>query len=235
MLAIHAYHDNYILPYYLTIYPDQSAYAGSTPDNQTVMDNEVKGQISIYLPLIQWDRWSLNASYTQKAFWQMYAKSPWFRETNYNPQLFVTYAFDDAFSLDLGIDHESNGRGGTMERSWNRVFGTMNYHTTHLSLESEFWYVPVKNEALDSSDPNAPMENYLGNEKNTVGYTAGNWTTKFSVENLEHIEHTSITVSEAYQITDDVALYAQYFYGYGQSLIEYNHLTHGMGVGIKLL
>lgn len=235
MLAIHAYHDNYVLPYYYTSSPDQAVYAGTTPEGQQVMGSEFKGQLSLYVPIAQWDRFSLNAAYTQKSFWQMYAKSQWFRETNYNPQIFLTYNFNKNLSLDVGLDHESNGRGADMERSWNRAFTTVNYKVSNFTLESEIWYVVTKNEALDPREPGVQMEEYLGNEKITAGYEMGNFLTKLSIENIEHPNHTSFTVSEAYKISDDLAVYGQYFYGYGQSLIEYNHLTQGVGIGFKIL
>lgn len=229
------YHDNYVLPYYYTSSPDQAAYAGTTPDNQGVMNSEFKGQLSFYVPIVQWNQFSLNVSYTQKSFWQMYAKSQWFRETNYNPQAYLTYNIDKNFSLNIGMDHESNGRGGDMERSWNRAFATLNYQISNFTLESEIWYVPTKNEALDPKEPGAQMEDYLGHEKITAGYAFGDFTTELSVQNIENPNHTTFTASEAYKVTDDLAIYGQYFYGYGQSLMEYNHLTQGVGIGFKIL
>jgi len=64
-------------------------------------------------------------AYTQLSFWQLYEESAYFRETNYNPEIFVTFPiseiYDNKFikALRISLEHESNGRGGVKERSWN--------------------------------------------------------------------------------------------------------------------
>jgi phospholipase A1 len=53
------------------------------------------------------------------------------------------------------------------------------------------------------------------------------------LQNLESGLHRgSITGTLSYPLTKHFSIYAQYFNGYGQSLIEYNHATQGIGIGI---
>lgn len=65
--------------------------------------------------------------YTQNSFWHLYDDSAPFFDNNYNPQLFLFVDMRDfGFSSlvpspRLLVEHESNGRGGTESRSWNRV------------------------------------------------------------------------------------------------------------------
>ena len=62
-------------------------------------------------------------TYTQKSFWNIYAESSPFRDTNYNPGLGLgKYLFHNnklAGAVFLQLMHESNGRDGDESRSWN--------------------------------------------------------------------------------------------------------------------
>mgnify|MGYP000293820075 FL=1 len=87
----------------------------------------------------------LGASYTQKSWWQLSnsdESSP-FRETNYEPQLFLGFATDYNFAgwtlrdVEMGYNHDSNGRSDPTSRSWNRLY-------TRLMAENGNWLVEVK-------------------------------------------------------------------------------------------
>lgn len=83
--------------------------------------DEVKYQLSLAFPLwrgIAGDNSVLGASYTQRSWWQLSnrGESSPFRETNYEPQLFVGWATDYRFAgwtlrdVEIGVNHQSNGR-----------------------------------------------------------------------------------------------------------------------------
>ena len=66
-----------------------------------------------------------------------------FRETNYEPQLFLGFATDYNFAgwtlrdVEMGYNHDSNGRSDPTSRSWNRLY-------TRLMAENSNWLVEVK-------------------------------------------------------------------------------------------
>jgi phospholipase A1 len=85
------YQPTYIMPFYYTGSPDQAVYQGTTPLDQKIMSSELKAQLSVQEPVIKnffGKNNSLNVSYTQVAYWQVYAKSQYFRETDYMPSIF---------------------------------------------------------------------------------------------------------------------------------------------------
>lgn len=67
--------------------------------------------------------------YTQLMFWDLFVSSPLFRDLNYAPEIFYRHfiAGDHDEWLDFSpYLHESNGRGNSEERSWNRAY--LRYH-----------------------------------------------------------------------------------------------------------
>ena len=226
------YQENYILPYYYTTYPYNNIY--DQFQNNSVTNQELKFQLSILVPIYEWDKLSINVAYTSKMYWQFYSTLPWIRSTDYNPEAFLLYKIDNNFNSSIGILHESNGFGNQFERSWNRIYGKTNYHYSDFSFEIMAWFIPIKNnEAVEY--PNDKIENYLGYEKISASYKIGDFNSKISFQNIEHFDKIQFVASESYSFTTNYALYFQYFYGYGQSLIEYNHFTQAFGIGILFL
>ncbi|MGX3045188.1 phospholipase A [Helicobacter sp. T3_23-1056] len=46
--------------------------------------------------------------------------------------------------------------------------------------------------------------------------------------------YPSVRVGYSFGISDFVSLYAQYFYGYGDNLYEYDKLSHRLGIGLRI-
>jgi len=119
------FHPNYILPFYYTQSPADNIYGNTIPEQQTLRNLEFKAQFSFKVPLwrkILQSKISLYAAYTQLIYWQLYASSAYFRESDYQPELFVDYPLFNWNTWRLGAVHQSNGRGGNMERTWNRIY-----------------------------------------------------------------------------------------------------------------
>ncbi|NIW14677.1 MAG: hypothetical protein GWN31_12285, partial [Candidatus Thorarchaeota archaeon] len=131
LFSLSTHRQNYFLPLAYNSNSNRDTYdsAGeSKPSNF-----EVKFQFSFKVQLwekVFWGHGDLFFGYTQLSFWQLYDKdmsSP-FRETNYEPEIF--FKFDTDFNvlglrnrlITIGFNHESNGRGGELSRSWNRIF-----------------------------------------------------------------------------------------------------------------
>ena len=103
--------------------------------------------------------------YTQSSRWQVYNtdNSRPFRETNYEPE--VLLVFRNNYSIGgwkgrmaaVGINHQSNGRGDPMSRSWNRIM-------FNVGLDREDWAVtfrPWIRIGDGSDDDNPGIEDYI--------------------------------------------------------------------------
>lgn len=240
---ISLYEPNYILPLSYVTAPDEAVYAGQTPDNQRVSHVELQFQISFEVPVwtdIGGQPLTLYGAYTQKSFWQAYVSSAYFRESDYEPSMFLNYAWGESLpwgwtldSVDLGAMHQSNGRGGTLERSWNRFYLTATASHGPWVLRVQPWY-PVPDFTLREHNPD--IAHYLGYGRWVVSYHLGRQT--FSVLSRNNL--TSGFTRGAWQLSWSFPMgrtlhgYLQVFSGYGQSLIEYNHRTTAVGLGISL-
>src|SRR6185437_10959594 len=94
----------------------------------------VEGKFQLSLKTKIWqgvfgDAGDLWLGYTQSSRWQVYnaqASRP-FRETNYEPEALLVFDTHyrllgwDGRLLGIGVDHQSNGRGNPLPRSWTRV------------------------------------------------------------------------------------------------------------------
>jgi len=232
--GISLYRPNYILPLYYTGSPDQEVYKGNTPDNQRIQNAEFKVQLSLKDTLFRYKKASLNVAYTQLSYWQVYAKSQYFRETNYEPEIFVSYNFHKNWLADFGVVHQSNGRGGKLERSWNRAY-------INLSLSGAHWLVSIKPWILifkaDSSDLHNPdIARFLGYERMLFAFKFHKQVLTVQFRNTfeSGFKRGAITASWSIPIKGHISAYVQFFSGYGQSLIEYNHYTNSVGIGIAL-
>jgi outer membrane phospholipase A len=102
--------------------------------------------------------------YSQLMLWEVVRPNPYFADINYNPEFFYRLHLGGTKDrwLDFGpFEHESNGKGGTDERSWNRTYAR--YHQewllggrTKLRAELKAW-VPY---SFNPSNRNLP--NYRG-------------------------------------------------------------------------
>lgn len=236
-LSLILYRPTYILPFYYTGSPYTKIYHLNTPDNQNIMHEEFKAQLSMMVPIIPRLFHNPNASidiaYTQLNYWQVYAKSQYFRETNYEPEVFVQDYFHRNWLVRAGIDHQSNGRGGFLERSWNRAIGTLQFSGGNWLIGVNAWVLIFQGESTELHNPD--IAHFLGYENVLFSYKICQTTFSVQLQNLESgLSRGSVMVSVSHPILKHVYIYAQYFNGYGQSLIEYNHRTQSGGIGIAL-
>ncbi len=245
-----AYKQNYILPYsYVThqnpLYSEHGVYVNHA---------EAKFQFSFRFPLypdslfVEGD--GLDLAYTQKSFWQVYnSQSAPFRETNYDPELFYTMPLNSGpdgadTALRFGFEHESNGRGithdVTLSRSWNRVYAKFIYAKDDYIIALRPWYrIPegAKSSPTDpGGDDNPDIEKYLGYFDLTAALQYKNL--EFSLlarDNLRsHPNYGAIELGMSFPLYHKIRGYAQWFNGYGESLIDYNHDINRVGIGFLL-
>ena len=207
-------------------------------------DVEAQFQISVKFPLLinVFDTFDLYSAYTNHSFWQLYEKdsSP-FRETNHEPEAWLQFnpkweffGFTNTANL-LGFVHQSNGQGGIISRSWNRIFANFLVERGGLALSFKPWFRISEDE---SSDDNPDITDYLGHFEIRAAYK---WKehvfSAMSRNNLESgFDKGAIELSWSFPLWDYPYLkgYVQYFNGYGESLIDYNNKVNKIGIGFAL-
>ena len=234
LYSLKAYKTNYFLPI-------SYRYGGNylNENNENPQNAEIEFQLSIKFDfaanILKFNE-IYSVGYTQKSFWQSYSKSAYFRESNYNPELFVTIPTslgDDAKfikSIKFGLAHQSNGQGAEQERSWNYTSATISTQYKNLFTEFEFW-----NRLPDSKDYNPKLLDYLGHGD-----------VKFSLPWDKHLftlllrsnfnNHGAVDFSYSYPINDrnNLFLYIKAFSGYAESLIDYNTYINKIGIGFSI-
>lgn len=238
--GIGLYHPNYILPGYYNSFP--VAAMDATPGQQRLRNIEFKYQISLKTPL-----WSnignpnhqLDAAFTQDAFWQLYITSPYFRETDYMPELILQNRYNNMFNWNAAIVHQSNGRGGLYERSWNRAYLEGVVSGENWALSTKVWQLMFTRQSSDLH--NRDITHYMGHGRFLFTYRYGNQALSLMLRNNLESRFRRGAVQVTYSVplpTNQSSvlrhyrLYLLYFNGYGQSLIEYNAHAESYGIGL---
>ena len=244
-----AFRPNYILPLTYNSNPNQDPARPGAPivpgtSSREIEPVEMKFQISVKVKA--WEHMfhkdlDLWLAYTQLAFWQAYnskASAP-FRETNYEPEaVFSLRTNYSIFGLNgrvitLELDHQSNGRSEPLSRSWNRVIGGTLLERGNLALWIRAWYrIP---ESADQDD-NPDILDYMGHGDVVVAYKHGAQTYSLMLRNNLRKDNNrgAVQLDWSFPMTESLRGYVQYFNGYGESLIDYNHSSNRLGVGLML-
>ncbi|MES9991899.1 MAG: phospholipase A [Candidatus Thiodiazotropha sp.] len=229
---------NYLL---LASYNDKPNYeVYNTPPSE--FDRvEMKFQLSFKMPVVEslFDtRADLYAAYTNLSFWQAYNRdisSP-FRETVHEPELFL--AIPNDWSLfgwrnslqQYGVVHQSNGQGGFLSRSWNRVYANFIFEKDDFLVGFKPWY-----RLAEDNDDNPDIDDFLGSYELRGIYKRENQTYSLLLRNLFDSEsRQTMQLDWSFPLYGRWRGYLQYFNGYGESLIEYNVKSHRLGFGVQL-
>jgi phospholipase A len=231
-LGIELYKFNYLLPV---------TYAKTVPDDGR-KSVETKFQISLAKPLF-YDvfglRESLVAAYTQTSWWQITRTSAPFRETNYQPEIFLNFTSPKYLeqigvkNLKFGLLHESNGRDGKRSRSWNRAYVQSDFVYGKLNISPRAWVV------IGDKGDNKDILKYIGRGDVRLSYNLNDHIFSLMLRNNLHFDKTNKGAAEiSYMFpifSTGVYGYLQYFTGYGESLIDYNRHTDKIGLGFVIL
>ena len=206
---------------------------------------EAKFQVSMkYIALSDFltDDLNIMFAFTSTSWWQSYNSeiSSAFRETNYEPEMIFSYIKPSnvgAFNIreiSLSINHQSNGKSGTLSRSWNRIIGGVVAEKKNWIVALEGWYrMPEKRE----NDDNPNIENYLGyGQLGVIWKASEGHNLDMRLRNNLKIDDNrgSIELGWSFPLSRQLRGYVQYFNGYGEGLIYYNHPTERIGLGVKL-
>jgi len=175
--------------------------------------------------------------YTQNSFWQAgnhEASSP-FRETNYQPELMAVTPLNfnilgmHASFFNLGLVHQSNGQAGSLSRSWNRTYAQVGLERGGLTVVGRVWK-RVNEAAQDDNNPD--IVDYMGRGDLVVTYRNNGHDYSALVRRNFSTEKGAVQLSWAFPLVGHLKGYAQYFSGYGQSMIDYNYYQNVVGVGL---
>lgn len=243
---ISLHEESYLLPVYYSFrtppFPRDSVNGALNP-------LEVKLQFS-FKTLLWRDIFAdigLFFAYTQTSFFQLYAprlSSP-FRDNDFMPELIAYRPLDVRFgggklsNIRFGYNHISNGEGidanGMYKsRGIDRIFAELNYkfeHQNHnLDIALKAWFFVRK-------DPKE-IDGYLGYSALKISYDL--YKKHHFILNIGNLFHNykkyrgSVRFEYKYDF-DRIALYLQYFYGYGDNIFYHNVLSHNLGIGIALV
>ena len=206
---------------------------------------EAQFQISLKVPLgvDVFNAFDIYAAYTNRSFWQFYnhdISSP-FRETNHEPEVWAqftpsweVFGFTNLANA-IGVAHQSNGQGGVLSRSWNRIFANFVFARGNFAIDFKPW-VRISEKADDDDNPD--ITDYLGHYEIRAGYKwNGQVFSLMSRNNLESgFDRGAVELGWSFPLWKYPYLkgYIQYFYGYGESLIDYYRRVNRIGIGISL-
>ena len=243
---------NYLIPASYVENPNEIPFEtgfGDVAADEDLDHVEAKFQLSIKFALAEsllTRRDRIYFGFTALSFWQAYNRnvSAPFRETDYEPELFWSTPLDwaplglDAGLLTVGVSHQSNGRGGDLSRSWNRVYASLMFEKDDLVIGLKpWWRIPedAKDGPLDATgDDNPDIEDYLGHFELTTVYRRGDHEWSLLLRNNFDKGKGAVQLEWAFPLWRGVRGFTQYFNGYGESLIDYDAHMERVGIGILL-
>ncbi len=192
---------------------------------------------------------NLDFAYTQLSLWSLSKPSAPFFDTNYQPEFF--YNDDDVkwthipgvaqLGLMGGFGHDSNGRDGTASRQLNLLFiqPTFNFGDPE---NFHFYVSPKAYVYIGDLSQNPDIAEFRGYVD--ARFVAG-WKHGLEASVIgrigSHANRGSVLLDLTYPLRDllfnnvDVYVDAQYFNGYGESLIEYNTRQSEFRIGFALV
>ena len=224
------------------IYKDNYFVLGTSIGPKITKENsDVKFQISIrqrltnsVLPFNSY----LFLFYSQKAYWNVFEESFPMHDLNFNPGIgWARMIIEDGKvvgNATLLIEHESNGRDGDDSRSWNKIGISANYFINHTLMVHGKAFIPIidgenNGDILDYSGPlqfgiqKIPMDKRWMFNVTLVKRWGWNLNFNTIVEFGIHLK------KEANQY-----LFAQYYNGYGESLLDYNQFHSRLRIGLLI-
>lgn len=247
---LRAYKPIYALPFFWATRTNELPHSdnpnNTVTDWHNVQPTEGKFQISFKTKIAQnlfGDNGDLWGAYTQTSRWQMYngdASRP-FRETNYEPELMLL--FRNRYQLmgwsgrmaGISINHQSNGQSDPRSRSWNRIVATVGLDRDDWALVIRPWW-RIPEGTREDNNPN--IEDYIGRgDAMLVWHRGQHEISTIARHSLRGGDRSrgSIQVDWGFPLDGPLRGHVQIFSGYGESLIDYNHASTYVGVGISLL
>lgn len=225
---------------YFGLYKDNYFTVGTTiGDKVTRHNSDVKFQVSIAQRLtnntLPWGTF-LFLYFTQKTMWNVFEESLPMRDMNFNPGIGLSKPFfiKNRYigKASLIIEHESNGRDGLESRSWNKISLSGSVLIADwMMVHAKFW-IPI----VDGEN-NRDILKYSGIYQGGVEFSLQNrkfiwgltWVKRkgWNLNMNTIFEFSWLLSRKANQY-----LFLQYYNGYGENLLDYNHYHSRLRVGI---
>ena len=215
--------------------------------------NEAQFQISFKVPLYKnflHSKGDLFTAYTQNSYWQVYNtkySSP-FRETNYQPELFVEWHNDKKFGdsklikSKFSLIHQSNGQDVGQSRSWNRTEVSFLFQNGNIYYGLNAWdrwnEDAKKDVNATQGDDNPDLEKYVGKQKYFVKYKGEKISLTLAHQNdifNYDINRGNTKLDFSFPSPNkNFDFFIRYFNGYGESLIDYDKKIDRISFGILI-
>ena len=223
-----AHRDNYLLPFYQESKVNQSRYEPLNPNGHAAKDTFVQFQLSIKYKLLTFDEDGLFFGYTQRSNWEAYDDSAYFRDDQYNPEIFYRFNFEP-WLLSLGFEHQSNGAGGSHEVSWNRVYLDAKWAFDSGYIRLKPWL------DVGSLEYNPDISDFLGyGEVEFAWQTVSEHELKLTLANLftEDWQKGFYRLSWSFPLYQGLHGYMKAETGYGLTISNYNFDESAFGMGL---
>jgi phospholipase A1 len=257
---IERHRPNYLLFYSYVHDPNAAPFLQTDPEADW-QHQEIKFQISLRVPLRKdligkkGDRFGNNLDawfgYTQQSFWQAYYfdRSAPFRESNYEPELGLTYRGADTSgstaaslfhlgelavpAVSAGFAHQSNGGSKPLSRSWNRLW--LQLDTTYgrnWSFKLKPWF---RIREAKADDDNPEIQEYVGRAEFLAVFKIGEhqlsalWRNNLRARNNR----------SGYQLDWTFPFFwggrfktlVHFYNGFGESLVDHDVRVRRIGIG----
>lgn len=165
----------------------------------------------------------LMLTYTQKSFWALYDESSPFSDNNYNPGLLISrYVIHNnnlKGVISLSIEHESNGKDGRENRSWNYfTLSGVHFFNAYFYSQIKMWYGWLDEDNHDLLD-------YRGYGMLALNYRSKNdrIATSLIINPIKNFSmNTQLEVSYKLSKKTNQFLFIQWYNGYSEGLLDYN-------------
>jgi len=212
----------------------------------TQLDESGKGEGWLYRNANWMD--GLHLAYTQRSLWDIQAESAPFLDSSYMPELLYErpnlidpeHGWLERIGAQIGYQHESNGKDGASSRSLNIAYLRMPFvfgdeDNFYVSLEPRAWFY------VGNLPDNPDLTDYRGyvDLRLKAGWARGLQVAAWARAGQD-FNRGSAQVDVTYPLHNllsrsfSLYLQAQYFNGYGESLLYYNEHSETWRVGIGL-
>lgn len=240
---------NYFFPASYTRTPNEMPYRAA--NDQTLSElkrTEAEFQLSIKILLrenIFGDNGHLYMGYTNHSLWQVYSdnESAPFRETNHQPEFILNFTNDweilgfTNVLNEFSLNHQSNGQGGSLSRSWNRVMFNSVFQRGRFAFALTPWYRLPEPEQKYPGDPdgddNPDITHYMGKVEFNAAYKRKDDIISLMVRNNFDADNKGAwELGWSFPISSNLRGQVKYFNGYGHSLIDYNADLNVIALGV---